>query len=266
VADGEKHHIGEECLGLRDRSWGIRPVGERASRGIKSLVNNPKFDGLRTAAGKKLSTALFKPQGQKSGVRQNCRDVMGLSGTMIGAEPGVYWVWNLNMFDDLMTHFGTFETQNGDPFQLSAALVPRIHNVDDIPADSDTGVTHFDDISHQIRWRKGTRYLESATITLRGANGDQHELIISDPMLIFHLSGLGYEHPEWTHGCWKGEEVIEGESWVSDQLNPLQRNTVHTHQICKVRMGERQGVGLFESVVIGAHQPSGFKEQFDGAE
>ena len=265
VADGKKHHIGEECLGLRDRSWGIRPVGERASRGIKSLVENPKLDGLRTAAGKKLSTALFKPQGQKGGVLQSCSDMMGLSGMMIGAEPGVYWVWNLNMFDDVMTHFGTFETQTGEPFQLSGTLVPRYQNVEDIPAHSNEGITHFTDVSHEIHWKKGTRYPHSAEITMRGENGEQHEIVVSDPMLRFHMSALGYEHPEWTHGCWKGEEVIEGESWDTDELDPLLRNTVHTHQICKIRMGRREGIGLFESVVMGAHKPSGFTKNFDGA-
>ena len=265
VADGKKHIIGDECLGLRDRSWGVRPIGERASRGIKWLSDTPLLDGVRAQAGKRLSSALFKPQGQRGGLVQNWRDMVGLSGLMIGAEPGVYWVWNLNMFDDVMTHFGTFETQSGEPFQLSGALVPRYDNVDDIPADASTGVTHFSDVSHQVQWRQGTRRAQRADITLRGEHGEQHEIVVSDPMIIFHMSALGYEHPDWAHGCWKGEEVIAGESWVTADLDPLQRNTVHTHQICKVKMGDREGVGLFESVVLGAHQPSGFTRYLDGA-
>ena len=35
--------------------------------------------------------------------------------------------------------------------------------------------------------------------------------------------------------------------------------------ICRARMGERQGVATLETVVFGRHDPSGFKELLDGA-
>ena len=32
----------------------------------------------------------------------------------------------------------------------------------------------------------------------------------SEPMIRFQMLAIGYQHPEWGHGLWKGAEVLDG--------------------------------------------------------
>ena len=79
------------------------------------------------------------------------------------------------------------------------------------------------------------------------------------------MTGLGYQNPEWGHAIWKGKEVIGSESWKLDELDPLDYKNIHIHQVCRVQMGDRTGIGTFESVIFGRHSPSGFNGFLDGA-
>ena len=79
------------------------------------------------------------------------------------------------------------------------------------------------------------------------------------------MLGLGYLHPEWSHGLWKGEEALGGEEWKLDALDPLDPRHIHVQQLCRARMGDREGIGLLEQLVIGPHRPAGFRSLFDGA-
>ncbi len=83
--------------------------------------------------------------------------------------------------------------------------------------------------------------------------------------LTFQMLGLGYLHPEWGHGIWKGEEIVDGEVWKQADLSPMDPRHLHVQQLCSARMGERRGVGILEQLVIGAHAPSGFRDLLDPA-
>ena len=80
-----------------------------------------------------------------------------------------------------------------------------------------------------------------------------------------HQNKGGYNHAEWGHACWKGELETGREEWDLDAVNPLDYQFLHTHQVVRATMGERTGMGTLETIVIGRHDPSGFKEFFDGA-
>jgi hypothetical protein len=203
-------------LGVRDRSWGIRPVGEREG------------------------------------------------GAPPRTEPGVYWIWSVNHFNDLCTHFATFEDHDGKQLQGSGAVLPAYLAEDQIPAESDPKIAEMSSAAMHITWEKGTRRSAGARLDFVSAAGEK--LVQSlEPLLRFHMKGIGYQHPKWGHGTWKGEQVIGGESWNVAELDPLAYENIHIHQICRARMGERIGVGTLEQVVIGSHKPSGFKGLLDGA-
>jgi hypothetical protein len=88
-------------------------------------------------------------------------------------------------------------------------------------------------------------------------------------MTRFHLHGIGYQHPQWGHGCWRGELATGAESWRIDELDPLAPQHVHCHTICRARLRdagrEREGFGLLETIAFGPHAPSGFRGLLDGA-
>ncbi len=204
--------------GARDRSWGVRPVGE--------------------------------PQGGAPG--------------LLNMDPGVYWVWSTVHFDDIGVHFGTFEDKQGRSTQLSAALIPKYAAVADIPRGQDPGVREAADASHEITWATGTRRPQAASIDLVDATGGSHHLEF-EPLLRFQMLAIGYQHPEWGHAMWKGDLCVGSESWKLDELDPLDYKHIHLHQVCRVTMGDRVGIGVLESIVFGRHEPSGFESILDGA-
>ena len=48
-----------------------------------------------------------------------------------------------------------------------------------------------------------------AEIDLVRTNGDLQTLRL-EPQWEFQMLGLGYLHPEWGHGVWKGESAVAG--------------------------------------------------------
>lgn len=200
-------------LGTRDRSWGIRPVGERPP------------------------------------------------GPMLGA-PQFFWLWAPVHFDDCCTHFDVNEDASGGRWHRFGALVPLLEPERD-PTDAG-GVETARDVAHRIAWQPGTRRAARAEIDLVAPDGGRRTLAL-EPILHFQMLGIGYLHPEWGHGMWKGPEAVGGESWSLADCAPLDPRHLHVQTLCRARLGAREGVGVLEQLVIGPHAPSGFTSLFDGA-
>jgi hypothetical protein len=221
--DGKRFEVNSETTqGVRDRSWGIRPVGEPEAG----------------APGK------------------------------LNAEPGVYWSWIPVMFDDICTQFGSFEDPNGTPTQVSAASVPRYESLDQIPVGEEPGLRELVDISHTNHFESGTRRPERSELHFTDPDLGRYDIEL-EPLIRFYMLGVGYQHPEWGHGFWKGELAHTYESFVIDELDPLDYKHIHLHTICRARTSgpdrDRVGVGIVETVVFGRHDRSGFREILDGA-
>ena len=206
-----------ENVAMRDKSWGVRPVG--GSSGGAPPKNAP--------------------------------------------EPRVYWAWSPTNFGDVATQFGTFEDADGQATQLSGCIVPVYSKMADIPP-QEVGHVEMRNIKHQIKWLKGTRRPEEISIEFENAQG-KTENIHGKAISHFFMCGIGYQHAKWGHGVWHGEEKIAGESWDMKKVDQLDFSFIHVHTLLNVKMGQREGVGLVETVVYGAHKPSGFKEFLDGA-
>lgn len=209
---------GSSTLGARDKSWGIRPVGEPEGGAPPSQAR----------------------------------------------EPRVYWVWSPLDFGDFCTQFNTFEDADGKPTQLAACRMPAYDDPDLIPEDGANAIRAMATAQHRIDWTPGTRRARRAELELVDVSGEILRIDLT-PMLTFYVSGVGYQHPEWGHGMWKGEEVIAAESWRVDELNPLDFRHVHVHQLVRATMGDRVGYGTLETLSFGRHAPSGFKSFLDGA-
>ncbi len=78
--------------------------------------------------------------------------------------------------------------------------------------------------------------------------------ITLEPILKFQMKGLGYGHPQWAKGMWKGELEIGGESFDPQQLDPLAPEHLHVQQVVRARDGERTGVGVLEQICLGPYQ------------
>jgi hypothetical protein len=203
--------------GTKDRSWGLRPVGE------------PETGG---APARRI--------------------------------PQVYFLWSPVHWDDHCTHFGTFEDETGHPLHRDGAFVPAYENPADIPGVMDGGVRSMASVEHRIEYVPGTRRAKQAQITLVERSGDRREIAL-EPLITFRMKGIGYTHPEWGHGRWKGELAMAGESWKTADLNELALENIHVQQVMRARSDDREGVGVLEQICLGPHAPSGFKEFLDGA-
>jgi hypothetical protein len=216
--DGVRCEV-NRAVGTRDKSWGVRPIGE--------------------------------PQGGAPG--------------LLSGDPGVYWCWNPINFGDFCTQMGTFEDRDGKATQVSADLLPLYDNPADIPRGEDPGLVEMAEVSHSIEWAKGTRWPAAASLHMVDKQGKNYDITLQ-PMLRFQMLGIGYNHPQWGHALWKGELETGRDDWDLDALDPLAYENLHVHHVVRAQMGEHEGVGTLENIVIGRHAPSGFKDFFDGAQ
>jgi hypothetical protein len=202
-----------EVLGCRDRSWGIRPVGER-------------------------------DPGAPGGVGQ------------------FFWLWAPINWDDRATHFAVNETIDGRRWHESGRWVPLLDDDDD-PVDRGASEPAAS-VGWEIGWEAGTRRARTATVTLVPWRAEP-EVIELEPLLTFHMAGIGYTHPTWRHGVWHGEEAVGTDSWALDGVDPLDPTKIHVQQLVRATSGDRTGIGVLEQLVIGPHEPSGFADVLDGA-
>jgi hypothetical protein len=205
-----------DVLGVRDRSWGVRPVGEREA-GAPSL-----------------------------------------------APPQLFWLWAPLHFDDVCTHLGVFEDEAGGSWHSGGVTIPAHDGGRSFPDANDPGEQRAARIAHRIDWQPGTRRSRGARLELTTQAGKSVQIEL-EPRLTFQMLGLGYLNPEWGHGHWKGAEAFGAESWKPAELAPLDPRHIHVQQLCRARWEGREGIGVLEQLVIGPHQPSGFKSLFDGA-
>ncbi len=203
--------------GTKDRSWGIRPVGEQPETGGAPATRLPQF----------------------------------------------FFLWAPIQWQDRCTHFGVYEDAEGIAWHEGGAILPAYASGAEIPGVEDPATERTASVSHRITYEAGTRRAQSAELTLVDRSGDSH-VIELEPILRFQMRGIGYMHPEWGHGRWKGELAIAGESWETNGLNPLAPENLHIQQLVRARMDGQEGIGALEQLCFGPHASSGFTEFIDG--
>ncbi len=205
----------ERVYATRDRSWGVRPVGE--------------------------------PEAGAPG---------GL--------PEIFFVWSPLHFDDFCTHFAIFEDRTGTPWHATGVRVPTYATPEELPGVEDPAAERMASIAHRLTFEKGTRRVAAAELDLVGRGGER--LVVSlEPILRFPMFGIGYGHPDWTHGVYKGENALAGESWKLSDLDPGAIHNQHVQQVVRARLGDREGMGVLEQLIFGPYERYGFKELLDGA-
>jgi hypothetical protein len=195
--------------GSRDRSWGIRPVGEAEPAGI-----------------------------QANG----------------GVPPTFHWVYAPMQFDDFSILVIVQEDEHGKRIVEEAVKVFRAGAG---PAES-LGRPEL-----ELHYTSGTRDVESATVTFAG----RAERIRVTQLIPLHMAvGSGYGlDADWRHGMYQGPDLVvqqvtmpaaeaaakSGMFGITERLSRFEYDGPE---------GVRTGHGLFETLFIGAHRPSGFAD------
>jgi hypothetical protein len=203
--------------GTKDRSWGVRPVGD------------PDPGGAPPQKG-----------------------------------PQIFFLWAPLHWKDRCTHAGIFETEHGVMWHWDGMVLPAYANPDDVPDLEDPDTLPLVEVRHELEYIAGTRRARRARITKVETNGVRNEIEL-EALLCFRMKGIGYSHPEWGHGRWKGELAIGGEKWKLDEIDEMAVENQHIQQVVRATCGDETGVGVLEQVCFGPHRRYGFKETLDPA-
>lgn len=200
---------GASIVGSRDRSWGVRNVGERVQLGAP-LNQAPQF----------------------------------------------FWLWAPVCFDNFGTMFDLNEYADGERWHHSGALLSGADRL-----------TQAWSVDYDITWQPGTRHMSN--FRLRYGFKDEDVTLEFRPIRHFQMFGLGYMHPDWTHGAWKGELEVGGDRFTLPVADPMAPHHIHVQTLssvtCTRPSGTSTGVGILETLVLGPHAPSGFQGMFDPA-
>lgn len=197
----------ETTLATRDRSWGVRPVGQQLATNFEAEM------------------------------------------------PQLFWLWAPLHFDDCCTHLAMFERSDGERWVEQALVVPLAGGGEP---------EHLGRSEVELNWMPGTREIESARIIPHRRDGSALPAIDFERMLTFRMRGIGYLHPTFGHGTNHGELEVAAESIKIDEFAPLDPASVHVQTLCRVRFGDRRGVGVLEQLAFGPHEPSGLTGLLDG--
>jgi len=214
--DGDIDVVEGACRGTKDRSWGIRPVGEPDKGGAP------------------------------------------------GAPPSFFFLWAPLFWNDHVSHAIFFDGPQGEALVREAFTAPLYESEADIPGVDQASVAQMTDVRHQVAYRANSRLASHAQLDLTAANGRTRTITL-EPLLRFHMKGLGYGHPVWRQGSWRGECETGHESFDPRELNLLSPDNVHVQQIVRARDGNQEGIGVLEQAVFGPYAPAGFTSYFDGA-
>ncbi len=204
------------CLGTKDRSWGVRGVGEPETGGAPNIPR------------------------------------------------GIFFLWAPLFWDDHITHAIFFDGQDGEALVREGIEAPLYSAEAEVPGVAESTDERMATARHRVVYHRGTRLAASAEIDLVSRDGSARTIAL-EPILKFQMKGLGYGHPEWGQGMWKGELALGGESFDPRQLDPLARENLHVQQVVRAADGKRTGVGVLEQIVAGPYAPAGFTQFFDGA-
>ena len=82
---------------------------------------------------------------------------------------------------------------------------------------------------------------------------------------VYRMKGIGYSHPEWGHGRWKGELAVGGSSWTIEECDNMEVSNQHIQSVMRATCGDQQGIGVMEQIHMGPSRKYGFKEFLDPA-
>ncbi|HEY8527538.1 MAG TPA: hypothetical protein VIL48_21420 [Acidimicrobiales bacterium] len=168
----------------------------------------------------------------------------------------VFWLWAPLHFDDLCTHLALFEHADGERWLEQALLVP--------PLPDTSEPEHLGRSDVEVAWLPGRREMASATVTLHRKDGTALPPIAFERLYSFRMRGIGYLHPHFSHGSNHGELEVGGDSIALDDFPPEDPASIHVQTLCRVRMGDRAGMGVLEQLAFGPHEPTGLTGLTDG--
>jgi hypothetical protein len=168
------------------------------------------------------------------------------------AQPQFFWNWAPLNFERLCTLYTVSENADGSRWHQSGVVLTPFPDAthEEVP------------VGHRLTFKKGTRHISGATITLSPAKGAPLEIEF-ECLYNFLMKGVGYGEPKWGHGMWVGPDEVDGGEYDLATEDPMAN--LHVQTVSNVKAGRHRGIGVFEHIVLGPHAPYGFTSLVDGA-
>lgn len=233
--------------------------GPRTVMDYTRLTQNGAYEGFIVVGGKRLEIAPEKVVGTRDrswGVRPiGLADAQGVAPPR---PPQFYWLWAPLNFPDRFMLYHINADANGKPWN-TASFVGLLGTEPPL---------HMTSCASKIAYKSGTRHAKLAVIETMDASGGAWRAELTS-RFHFYMSGIGYMHPEWGHGHWKGENALGYDTYDLAAVDENDPRFWHVQAFVTAQLTgpgiERAGAGVLEQLVIGAHAPSGFKELMDVA-
>ncbi|WFL76101.1 hypothetical protein P7228_08790 [Altererythrobacter arenosus] len=222
--------------------------GARAFMDYTRMTQNGHYEGWISLDGEKVDLAegTAGTRDRSWGIRPiGARDPQPIPGAPV---PSFFWQWIPVNFDDGSLFFHVNNDAHGEPWNTRAAWAPDGASASQLAEGEG---------SMRTRLSSGTRWPSGGTLSLALPGGP--EQVTFEPLGRFQMRGLGYTHPVWGHGMHHGALKVEREDLDLDDLDPLALENLHVQIPVQVRGGERDGIGVFEQLILGPFSPLGLK-------
>jgi hypothetical protein len=175
-----------------------------------------------------------------------------------------FYLWSPMFWEDRCTHYGVWENAEGKSQKDFGQVFPLYDVKDDFDPLDPTGFREIKAGGHRLEFKdKPSRFVTGGEYDLIA--GDDVLTVKLEVLLRFHMYGIGYSHPTWGHGMWKGEEAITSEHWNINDIDKSAKHFQHVQQVVRATSGDQVGYGVLEQAIVGDHHRYGFKGQTDEA-
>ena len=114
--------------------------------------------------------------------------------------PQFYWLWAPANFDNCTSHLYFVDDLLGNPTHSHCVI------------QKNAKANILNNLKKEILYREGTRRIKEAKFTAEKQDGSEISWILK-PKYHIYMCGLGYMHPEWGHGHFKGENQSTYDSY-----------------------------------------------------
>ena len=238
----------------------VRRIGPRTVMDYTRLTQNGCYSGWVDVKGDRVEVtpdAFVGTRDRSWGVRP-----VGAADSQPVAPPPppqFYWLWAPLNFEDCFSLYHLNDDTHGRPWNTEAV----------VGALGETEAAHIANCRSDMVFKSGTRHAQAATLFFDDGAGGETRIEL-EPQWNFYMSGLGYMSENWGHGHYKGELAVGYEEFDLNTLDESEMRFLHVQAFVKARMlrpdgSERLGCGVLEQLIIGAHEPSGFRDVMDMA-
>jgi hypothetical protein len=166
---------------------------------------------------------------------------------------GFFWQWTPLNFADKSVFFHVNADPDGKPWNTRAVILPD-------GAGAHGGYETETCTIENVAMIPGTRHAQGGDLMIALQQGSAK--VTFKPFQTFLMRGIGYGHPEWRHGGFKGELVVAREDIDLARTNMASPENWHIQALSRVTLtlpGEapQEGMGVFEQLIAGPYRPYG---------